>query len=212
MSPKETAQEPSGQPVKDASLAANRLGAQRPIGLHTPIQTSAQRIPQQARGQLRHNEQSPLARQQPQNRRGSFPEVAEDDASVELPSPSGEENYGLNSEDDAFLAAIDLGEGDLGRPIDFDEGFGDVSMMDDSSVDHEQGDIAKSPAVQHAQVNIGGVSGNSESGAQVRRAVTGAGSTTSTTSGPPERRPGVLKVNHGTAGSVSVSSREPTSV
>ncbi|KAF8635374.1 hypothetical protein AX15_000379 [Amanita polypyramis BW_CC] len=52
------------------------------------------------------------------------------------PDDSFEENFGY-SEDDAFLASVDLGDadlgrpieddGDTGRPIDFDEGLGDAS-------------------------------------------------------------------------------------
>ena len=225
----------SVQRTKEPPLAANRPGAQQPTGLHTPIQTPAQRIPAQAR---RHNEQSPLARQQPQKRREISAEAAEGeyDSPVDLPSLGGEENYGLNSEDDAFLAAVDLGDGDLGRPIDFEEGIGGVSVMDDSSLDQEQSTrsaVAKSPVIQHPRVNVDSATRSSESSAQIRRAVTlpnrgttgrvdsgssssssaasnavGAASAVSTTSGLPGRHPGALKVTHTTSGNVSILSQE----
>ncbi|KAL4263815.1 RAD52 family protein [Pleurotus pulmonarius] len=39
-----------------------------------------------------------------------------------------DESFGFLSDDDAFLAAVDLGEGDLGRPIDPDEGLGGPAL------------------------------------------------------------------------------------
>lgn len=231
--PKEAAQGSSAQRTKEPPLAANRPAPQQPTGLHTPIQTPAQRIAPQTR---RHNEQSPLARQQPQKRRETLAEAAEgeDDSPVDLPSLGGEENYGLNSEDDAFLAAVDLGDGDLGRPIDFEEGIGGVSVVDDSSPDQEQSTrsaVAKSPVIQH---NVDSATRSSESSAQIRRAVTlpnrsatgrvdsggsssssvasdvivGAASAVSATSGLPGRHPGASRATHTTSGNVSVLSQE----
>ncbi|KAJ7196478.1 RAD52 DNA repair protein [Mycena pura] len=37
------------------------------------------------------------------------------------------EDFGFFSDDDAFLSTVDLGEGDLGQPIDFEEGTGCIS-------------------------------------------------------------------------------------
>ena len=48
--------------------------------------------------------------------------------------PDGDESFSFNSDDDAFLAAVDLGEGNLGRPIDFEEG--------ERAVDSKEGDGA----------------------------------------------------------------------
>ena len=170
--PKAVAQSSSAQPTKEPPPAVNKPVAQQPTGLHTPIQTPAQKIAAQSR---RQNEQSPLARQQPQNRRESPTEAVEsnDDSLVDL---GGDENYGLNSEDDAFLAAVDLGDGDLGRPINFEEGLGGVSVMDDSSLDQErpaQSAEVKLPVIRPGpQVGVSGATGSSEPGAQIRRAVT----------------------------------------
>ena len=43
----------------------------------------------------------------------------------------------LTTQDDACLATVDLGEGNPGRPIDFDEGMGGVSIMVTSVVEPE---------------------------------------------------------------------------
>jgi hypothetical protein len=57
----------------------------------------------------------------------------------------GEDSFTLTSEDDAFLAAVDLGEGDLGRPIlnedcmDFEEGLGRLDVGNDECFDENAG-------------------------------------------------------------------------
>ncbi|KAJ8508286.1 hypothetical protein ONZ45_g9417 [Pleurotus djamor] len=57
------------------------------------------------------------------------PVLAED----ELYTMDADESFGM-SDDDAFLAVVDLGEGDLGQPIDFDEGTGaKAGLGDDAS-------------------------------------------------------------------------------
>lgn len=43
-----------------------------------------------------------------------------------------DESFGFLSDDDAFLAAVDLGEGDLGRPIEPDEGLGGPALSANS--------------------------------------------------------------------------------
>ncbi|KAJ7599400.1 hypothetical protein C8J56DRAFT_189131 [Mycena floridula] len=78
------------------------------LGLNTPITTPIQQIP--------------LANQP---RRVAFapePPVAE-------PDPA-EESFSFYSDDDAILAAVDLAETDIGRPIDYDEG---PSRLDEST-------------------------------------------------------------------------------
>ncbi|KAG2363485.1 hypothetical protein BDR07DRAFT_915111 [Suillus spraguei] len=45
-------------------------------------------------------------------------------------SLSNDTSYSIDSEDDEFYANVDLGDGDLGRPIDFEEGMGGVSVSD----------------------------------------------------------------------------------
>lgn len=55
---------------------------------------------------------------------------------VDIPN-DGDESFSF-SDDDAFLAQVDLGEADMGRPIDYEEGTGDVSNLSvsDLSVEH----------------------------------------------------------------------------
>lgn len=48
-----------------------------------------------------------------------------------------EESFSFNSDDDALFAAVDLGEGDLGRPIDFEEGIGGTALSEGSEVSGE---------------------------------------------------------------------------
>ena len=82
-----------------------------------------------------------------------------------------EDAFPLSTQDDAFFATVDLGEGDLGRPIDFDEGIGGVSVMDESVFEPELDSVERSsvapPQPQH-QVRDGarcGSSAGSSSGA-----------------------------------------------
>ncbi|OAX33186.1 hypothetical protein K503DRAFT_851969 [Rhizopogon vinicolor AM-OR11-026] len=110
-------------------------------GLNTPIQTPVQQAVNLNRGQYRRTEPSPLA--QPEQRRVSSTEPAAAPADeVEIPE-ADEMSYSIDSEDDAFYANVDLGEGDLGRPIyiDFEEDLGGGSVSD---VSLDRGDAATS--------------------------------------------------------------------
>lgn len=97
-------------------------------GLDTPIRTPVQQTVNPNRGQYRRTEPSPLA--QPEQRRVSFtgPAAAQVDE-VEIPADD-ETSYSIDSEDDAFYANVDIGDGDLGRPIHFEEDLGGVSVSD----------------------------------------------------------------------------------
>lgn len=46
-----------------------------------------------------------------------------------------EDAFPLSTQDDAFLATVDLGEGDLGRPIDFEEGMGGAASVSEPELD-----------------------------------------------------------------------------
>ncbi|KAH7887038.1 hypothetical protein F5I97DRAFT_1808234, partial [Phlebopus sp. FC_14] len=125
----------SGQQINatpSSTHSPQNFGASKSTGLNTPIQTPALKQINQARGQYRQAEQSPLARQQPTERKVSFATVPQNNAKsplVDIPAiDDGEDLFSINSEEDAFLAAVDLGEGDLGRPIDFEEGMGGESV------------------------------------------------------------------------------------
>ncbi|KAH0825723.1 hypothetical protein J3R83DRAFT_9967 [Lanmaoa asiatica] len=76
-----------------------------------------------------------------------------------------EDAFPLSTQDDAlFLATVDLGEGDLGRPIDFEEGIGGVSMVDSSMLEPGLDCAGESPAAPpqpHPQVRDRAGSGSS---------------------------------------------------
>ncbi|KAG2156733.1 Rad52/22 family double-strand break repair protein-domain-containing protein [Suillus bovinus] len=110
-------------------------------GLNTPIHTPVQRAGNTNRGQYRQTAPSPLV--QPEQRRVSFTEpAAEPPSADEIGLPVADEtSYSIDSEDDEFYANVDLGDGDLGRPIDFEEGMGGVSVSDVTS---DQGDAVAS--------------------------------------------------------------------
>ncbi|KAF8842441.1 hypothetical protein BDN67DRAFT_965772 [Paxillus ammoniavirescens] len=152
------------------------LGVQKLAGLNTPIQTPSGRPSIQSHAQYRQTERHPLAREPPTERKVSFADVppqanAADDYQVDLPGVGdGEDSFHINSEDDAFLAAVDLGEGDLGRPIDFEEGLGSVDTLNDSMIEGEQAEIrsnvaAQSPIIRPAPAQVHGrASSGSSSG------------------------------------------------
>jgi DNA repair and recombination protein RAD52 len=145
------------------------LGVQKLAGLNTPIQTPPGRPPIQSHAQYRQAERHPIAREPPTERKVSFAGVphqanAADDSQADLPGVGvgdGEDSFHINSEDDAFLAAVDLGEGDLGRPIDFEEGLGSVDTLNDSMIGGEQEEMrsnvaAQSPIIQPAPAQAHG--------------------------------------------------------
>lgn len=143
-------------------------------GLLTPAQTPAHQAQQQARanpestGGVVYRQpnskpaQAPAQQQQTSTtsgaRRVSFVQAAAPQPkpqpppalSVSIPDTTDDfddESFGLNSEDDALFASLDLGEGDsgIGGPIDFDEGVGGVS------VDQPEEDVAVDPQVSGRQ-------------------------------------------------------------
>ena len=103
-------------------------------GLNTPIQTPVQRgsaIQISTRPQQQPRPQQPRQPHQPQSQSPEEPAIQDQpqaqepqDQEPSIPDPEhGDESFSY-SDDDAFLAAVDLGEGDIGRPIDFEEGAG----------------------------------------------------------------------------------------
>ncbi|KAI6168404.1 hypothetical protein EDD17DRAFT_1527392 [Pisolithus thermaeus] len=157
---KETVQETSKQSIKEAVDTGSSV--QQATGLQTPVQTSEQSLIQRPHGQ---------SGQQPPDRRVSFADPPDDESPV--PLPNTQNDYGLSPDDDAFLATVDLGDCDLGRPIDFEEGLGGVSTMDDSMIDQRQVFVDKSPIVRHARVHgrsMDGPSVSSDTTSHDRRA------------------------------------------
>lgn len=129
----------SATPIRNDQAPENCHGIAN--GLNTPIHTPVQRAGNANRGQYRQTAPSPLV--QPEQRRVSFTEPAAEPPpanEVELPV-ADETSYSIDSEDDEFYANVDLGDGDLGRPIDFEEGTGGVSVSD---VTFDRGEAALS--------------------------------------------------------------------
>lgn len=120
-----TADATTNTPNRNEQAPRNVRGA---INLNTPIQTPVQQAVNTNRGQYRRTEPLPLP--QPEQRQMSFTEQTTAPADeVQIPADD-ETSYSMDSEDDAFYANADLGDGDLGRPIDFEEGLGGVSVSD----------------------------------------------------------------------------------
>lgn len=101
----------------------------RSTGLNTPITT-----PAHVQNQTRQR-QVPLTLQEPERRVAFTDPAPHQPAEAEVPD-TGDDSFNFGSDDDAFLALVDLGEGDLGRPIDYDEGLGGVSSSTDNTFDH----------------------------------------------------------------------------
>ncbi|KAI5996241.1 hypothetical protein EDD15DRAFT_2163823 [Pisolithus albus] len=159
---KETVQGTSKQPVKE--VVDTRPNVQQAASSKTPVQTaSEQTVVQRPRGQ---------SGQRPPDRRVSFANPP-DHNEPPVPIPNTQNNYGLDSDDDAFLATVDLGDCDLGRPIDFEEGLGGVSTINDSVIDQGQVFAENSPVVRHGRArghSMDGPSVSSETTPQHRRA------------------------------------------
>ncbi|KAG1823513.1 Rad52/22 family double-strand break repair protein-domain-containing protein [Suillus subaureus] len=129
----------SATPSRNDRASGNGHGTAN--GLNTPIHTPVQRTGNANRGQYRQTAPSLLV--QPEQRRVSFTEPAAEPPpvdEVELPV-ADETSYSIDSEDDEFYANVDLGDGDLGRPINFEEGMGGESVSD---VTFDQGEAATS--------------------------------------------------------------------
>ncbi|OBZ67897.1 DNA repair and recombination protein rhm52 [Grifola frondosa] len=118
-----------------------------PTGLHTPIQTPAgpSGNPRQSKEQRLQQMQEALQMQQQENqRRVTFAPVVPVSTST-LPAneinDADDDAFHFNSDDDAFLANVDLGDGDegLGGPIDFEEGSGGVSSSSDVGLANDTG-------------------------------------------------------------------------
>ncbi|KAJ6582975.1 RAD52 DNA repair protein [Mycena vulgaris] len=122
------------QPAKSISSVPRHL---QPSGLQTPITTpihpQAERkvsfVPQVKAESSRLMQAPPQAQPKP---------LAPPSAQV-LQQDLGDDSFSFFSDDDAFLACVDMGEGDLGQPIDFEEGTG-------SSVVSTTMEEAKAPA------------------------------------------------------------------
>ena len=175
----------SGSGSDTASTPANRgspsVNTPKSHGLATPIQTPTQpqRPPPPRVPPPRAVATSPLARMRSAPEPSAPPMPPPMPARAESADPMDDTDLGnrqaidkddddafpISTQDDAFLATVDLGEGDLGRPIDFDEGVGSVSVMDASMLEQEQKPPAPPPQPQYQhQVRDGESSAGSERG------------------------------------------------
>jgi DNA repair and recombination protein RAD52 len=128
--------------------------------LNTPIQAQAVNP---NRGQYRRTEPSPLV--QAEQRRVSFtvPAAVPTDE-IEIPG-ADDTSYSIDSDDDAFYANVDLGDGDLGRPIHFEEGLGGVSVSDvslDAATSGNLGESLKAPRGNSVHGRVSDASGRGE--------------------------------------------------
>ncbi|KAG1776302.1 Rad52/22 family double-strand break repair protein-domain-containing protein [Suillus placidus] len=130
-------------PIRNDQASGNGHGTTN--GLNTPIHTPVQRAGNANRGQYRQTVPSPLV--QPEQRHVSFAEpAAEPPPADEVDLPVADEtSYSIDSEDDEFYANVDLGDGDLGRPIDFEEGMSGVSVSDVTFDQGEAGATSGNP-------------------------------------------------------------------
>ncbi|KAJ7163673.1 RAD52 DNA repair protein [Mycena filopes] len=128
--PQAQAAQPQQQFAKPISSVPRHMQPKTTSGLQTPITTPA-----------------------PERKAVSFAPQAQPQAQMQIPrapagaEDGGDESFGFFSDDDAFLACVDMGEGDLGRPIEYEEGAGSsvVSAAD-------EGETSVSPPQQQEGV------------------------------------------------------------
>ncbi|KAJ7108758.1 hypothetical protein C8R44DRAFT_296740 [Mycena epipterygia] len=77
-------------------------------------------------------------------------------AAAEAPlDDTGDDSFGFFSDDDAFLACVDMGEGDLGQPIDFEEGTGSSSTVSTAAEEEKAPVAAPQPEVKPQEDRYG---------------------------------------------------------
>ncbi|KAJ7443804.1 RAD52 DNA repair protein [Mycena latifolia] len=103
------------QPTKPLSSVPRHL---QPSGLQTPITTPTHAPAERKVSFAPQVKAEPAPQPQAQMKPPPIP-VAQDSQ-----EDAGDDSFGFFSDDDAFLACVDMGEGDLGQPIDFEEGTG----------------------------------------------------------------------------------------
>ncbi|KAF8652378.1 hypothetical protein AX16_004406 [Volvariella volvacea WC 439] len=106
------------------------------VGLHTPVTPQVQIQRQQSMPPPAAPSAPAVAAALPVGPKNDPPPPAQPEPESDLMEvvEEGEESYPFNSEDDAFLATVDLDGVDLGRPIDFDEGIGVEESLGEVSI------------------------------------------------------------------------------
>ncbi|KAF5368812.1 hypothetical protein D9758_003019 [Tetrapyrgos nigripes] len=151
----------SGQAATTSTSTPNPRSKQEVIskppvtGLNTPITTpAANPAPAQAARKVQFAA-SPLATKAPppppQQAQQSNHLLQQSYTVQKQVEDDNDSFYGLGSEDDAFLATVDLGEGDLGRPIDPEEGLGGVSVDQSTTTPFLDNSVGTSEPVKKQQ-------------------------------------------------------------
>ncbi|KAJ7786794.1 hypothetical protein B0H14DRAFT_3506433 [Mycena olivaceomarginata] len=118
-------------PVQVAAPAAARQTPlarptpHHPSGLQTPIKTPAASARCPSPRKSKPSPRRSRRRGRDKCSRPPFP------GRPQTQTTRGDDSFGFFSDDDAFLACVDMGEGDLGQPIDFEEGASSVSVGDE---------------------------------------------------------------------------------
>ncbi|KAF9077439.1 hypothetical protein BDP27DRAFT_1442092 [Rhodocollybia butyracea] len=106
-------------------------------GLNTPITPAPSIQRPHPQGPTTHNVRQVAFADSPLANRGAAAAAVTAPVSPEEPDDDGgtaDESFALGSEDDAFFASVDLGEADMGRPIDFTEGLAGRRNVDQSNI------------------------------------------------------------------------------
>ena len=179
-----------GKGKASVTPTGTRLG----LGLNTPLTTPAQPQPHpqsrppQAQAHASYRQPPPPLQPAPEHKVSFAEPTSAHNATgtdADQDPDCGEESFNFYSDDDAFLAAVDLGEGDLGRPILNEEDLGrpidyegvDLSVVSDGGSD--VGDRKEPQEQGRASVNQGGSKGQHQNQGQGQYTNAGASSTSS---------------------------------
>lgn len=125
-------------PIANQHLQSNPNQKSRPA--HTLDYSSKPEPPSENRKVSFAEPPAPPQRQQQFAQEPPPHHKAQEPPTVSEPLLDDDESFHFYSDDDAFLAAVDLGEGDLGRPIDFEEGLDGYTSID-SGIDMSCDDV-----------------------------------------------------------------------
>ncbi|KAJ7099961.1 RAD52 DNA repair protein [Mycena belliarum] len=131
--------QPQQPPARPISSVPRHL---QPSGLQTPITTPAH-APERRVAFAPQVKAEPTPLPAPK----IPPTALEDD------TDAGDDSFAGLSDDDAFLASVDMGEGDLGQPIDFEEGAGSSTI---SSAIEAKAPVVAPPALQQQALSGAG--------------------------------------------------------
>ncbi|KAK6981071.1 hypothetical protein R3P38DRAFT_3334053 [Favolaschia claudopus] len=151
-------------PAVATSAATSASMSSRPIvTTSTPVRMPPPAPPQPPKHQAQQQPVKPIS-STPITTPGGERTVSFAQPGQMLPPPlpavddAGDESFGF-SDDDALFACVDLGDGDLGRPIDFEEGTACSSTLSPGeeapSVPQPQPQVQSKPAGSHGPMGLG---------------------------------------------------------